>query len=116
MRLVTAKSPDTLLKQEKQTHTVWEIKTYLIGITVYVAAKVARNAWQLPTNLQGQQAFVDLSSLQTSLAVSTRCVSPPLITCEVDEGELSMHLPLPPKNDLENGVAARGVCVGRCLP
>lgn len=66
----------------------------------------------MSTNLEGKQAFVDLRSLQTGLAVSTRGIRPPLVACEVDEGELAVHFPLPPENDLEDGVAARGVGVG----
>lgn len=59
----------------------------------------------VPPNLESQKAFVDLSSLQSSLAVGTRGVGPPLVPCQVNEGELAVHLALPPENDLENGVA-----------
>lgn len=59
------------------------------------------------TDLEGQQAFVYLGSLQTSLPVGTRCVGASLVPCEVDERELPVHLPLPSKDDLEYGVAPR---------
>lgn len=67
------------------------------------------------TNLQCEKALVDLGSLQTGLAVSARRVGPPLVPGEVDEGELAVHLPLSPHDDLEHGMAAGRVGVGRSL-
>lgn len=58
-------------------------------------------------DLQCQQTFVDLGSLQTGLAVGTGRVGPPFVPSKVDEGELAVHLPFPPENDLEHGMAAR---------
>lgn len=67
-------------------------------------------------DLERQQALVDLCSFQACLTVSAGCVRSPLVARQVDERELSVHLPPPPENDLEDGVAPRGVSVGRRLP
>lgn len=67
-------------------------------------------------DLKRQQALVDLGSLQAGLAVGAGRVRPPLIARQVDERELPVHLPPPPQDDLEDGVAPGGVGVGRRLP
>lgn len=69
-----------------------------------------------PTDLQGEKALVDLGPLQTGLPVSAGSVSPSLVPGEVDEGELAVHFPVGPEDDLEDGVAAGGVGVGGSLP
>ena len=63
-------------------------------------------SWR-PAYLEGQQAFVDLGSLQARLPVGAGRVRPALVPRQVDEGELAVHLALPPQNDLEDGVATR---------
>lgn len=62
-------------------------------------------------DLECQQALVDLGSFQAGLTVSAGRVCAPLISRQVDQRELSVHLPPPTKNDLEHGVAPRGVSV-----
>lgn len=65
--------------------------------------------------LQCKQALVDLGSLQASLAVGARGVRPALVTCQVNEGELAVHLAFPAQDDLEDGVTAGRVGIGRRL-
>lgn len=86
------------------------------GFQLYLQNKLASLQSGYATNLKSQQAFINLSSLQASLAVGTRSISPPLVPCQVDQGELAVHLVLPTKNYLEYSVAARRVGVGRRLP
>ena len=50
----------------------------------------------LHPHLERQQALVDVGSLQTSLAVGAGRIGPPFVPRKVNEGELAMHLPLPP--------------------
>lgn len=66
-------------------------------------------------DLERQQALVDLGSFQAGLTVGAGRVRSPLVARQVDERELSVHLPPPSENDLEDGVAPRGVSVGRRL-
>ena len=69
-----------------------------------------------PAYLERQQALVDLGALQAGLPVGAGRVGAALVARQVDEGELAVHLALPPQDDLEDGVAARRVGVGRRLP
>ena len=69
----------------------------------------------LKSDLKCQQALVDLSSFEASLTIGAGRVRSSLVPRQVDEGELSVHLPPPTQNDLEHGVASRGVSVCRGL-
>lgn len=62
-------------------------------------------------DLQRQQALVDLGSFQSGLPVGAGRVRPSLVPRQVNERELPVHLPPPPQDDLEHGVAPRGVSV-----
>ena len=69
-------------------------------------------------HLEGQQGLVDLGALHPGLPVGGVCVSPPLVTRQVDEGELAVQgllVVVCPQDDLEHGVTPRGVSVGAGL-
>ena len=68
-----------------------------------------------PSDLESQQALVDLGALQARLPVGAGRVGAPLVARQVDQGELAVHLALAPQDDLEHGVATRRVGVGRRL-
>ena len=69
-----------------------------------------------PGYLQSQETRVDFCTLHAGLPVSTGSVCASLIPCQIHQRELAMHSPFGSKKNLEAGVGAGRVGVGKCLP
>ena len=92
------------------------VDDHIKRITTYQTTKIYIFLGDWPfKHLQRQQALVNLGALQAGLTVGAGRVGAALVPRQVDKGELAMHLAPSPQNDLEHGVAAGRVCVGRRL-
>ena len=69
-----------------------------------------------PSYLQSQETFVDFCTLHAGLPVSTGSVCASLVPCQIHQREFAMHSPFGSKKNLEAGMGAGRVGVGKCLP
>lgn len=109
VRFVPAQSANTLLEDEESD------QNHLPQGTLPLKPSSGRGGRLFCLYLERQQALVDLSPFQASLAVGAGRVRPPFVARQVDQGELPVHFPPPSQDDLEHGVAPRGVGVSGCL-
>lgn len=63
-------------------------------------------------HLESQQAAVDLGRLYEGLSVAAANINAPLVSRQVHQGELPVHLVPPPQDHLQDGVGARRVGIG----
>ena len=103
--------------EENQTTKHYYVDDHIRHVATYKTRQKHKYFWRdWPFKyLQCQQALVDLGALQAGLAVGAGRVGAALVPRQVDEGELAVHLAPSPQNDLEHGVAAGRVCIGRRL-